>query len=453
MAIVHGLKEHKYNLGFQIKLRSRSDPNECYTQCDKPIRDNGRQMCGDDVVGSLQLRQCEDEQGGGNGEDVVGEEECDPQLLPRGHWNRVARDRDVVGWNSSGHRMMYGTMAAQHAIWRHQHPKSCSAKKFLVYKASGSGNGIGSVLHKTTVLLQAALNLDRILVLYPQPGGQWVDAPYCLRTYTLDSCYLEPLSSCSIRDAMGYRKWEDVPWLDAGTYGRNSDRTLKDECVTFGAQFLWAQRGPAGATPTLFHPLLHRGNVSTASYYWWRAQGVAYLVRPNARTLKVLQRRRVEIFQNGSIANGTLSVHVRRGDKWKESTLADDDAYLRAAEWMVRDHADSVQRSIFLSTEDADTVRFFAGVRNWTVRWTSVRRQRSGFQSDAEFVQLVGYDAEFLNSLVSLQLALDCSAWVGMISSNWNRLVDELRSTIRCKFDRPYVDVLVGANITDHDWR
>ncbi|KAG0555792.1 hypothetical protein KC19_11G003200 [Ceratodon purpureus] len=382
------------------------------------------------------------------GSDVVREENCDTRLFPQGHWNRVARGTHIIRWNSTGHHMRYGTIAVQHAIWRHQHPKSCKRKKFLVYKASGNGNGIGSMLHKATILLQAALDLDRILVFYPQRHGQWLDGPFCVGARTLDSCYFEPISSCSIRTAMGRRTWENTAWLDAITYGRNSERTLKDDCFTFGAIFLFR------STPFMFHELLAQGNISIASYYWWRAQGVAYLVRPNARTMRELEYRRWEVFQNETIEEGTLSVHVRRGDKGKESTLAPDEVYLATADAVVRDNPDSVKRSIFLSTEDASTVQFFSALSNWTVRWTNVRRQSRDYNGGTTgFAQLVGWNEEFLNSLLSLQLALECNAWVGMISSNWNRLIDELRSTIRCKSDRPYVDVFVGSNIKDYDWR
>lgn len=82
-----------------------------------------------------------------------------------------------------------------------------------------------------------------------------------------------------------------------------------------------------------------------------------------------------------------------------------------------------------------------------------MRRQKGYEMSMADFARNVGWDEEFLNSLLSLELALECDGWVGMISSNWNRLVDELRSTIRCKYGSPYVDVFVAANITDYDWR
>lgn len=113
-----------------------------------------------------------------------------------------------------------------------------------------------------------------------------------------------------------------------------------------------------------------------------------------------------------------------------------------------------LKRKIFLSTEDAATVTFFANVAatNWTVRWTNVSRVRDNSTSPALYVSLIGWDEEFLNSLLSLQLALECDAWVGMVSSNWNRLIDELRSTVRCKYDHLYMDVFHGFHIHDYDW-
>ena len=38
-----------------------------------------------------------------------------------------------------------------------------------------------------------------------------------------------------------------------------------------------------------------------------------------------------------------------------------------------------------------------------------------------------GPAAEYLDSLLNLELALECGAWVGTLTSNWCRLIDELR--------------------------
>jgi hypothetical protein len=43
----------------------------------------------------------------------------------------------------------------------------------------------------------------------------------------------------------------------------------------------------------MFHQLMEASLIPTERrYYWWRAQSTAYTVRPNARTLAELQRRK-----------------------------------------------------------------------------------------------------------------------------------------------------------------
>jgi hypothetical protein len=47
---------------------------------------------------------------------------------------------------------------------------------------------------------------------------------------------------------------------------------------------------------------------------------------------------------------------------------------------------------------------------------------------------------EVLNRMMNLDLALDCDAWVTTLSSNRGRLIEELRSTSRCKANGIYRD-------------
>ncbi len=112
-----------------------------------------------------------------------------------------------------------------------------------------------------------------------------------------------------------------------------------------------------------------------------------------------------------------------------------------------------LQRIIFLSTEDPNSIDYFKQLyhSNWTVLSMQLARP-TGVVSPVEFACNIGPDEEMLNSLVNLDLALECSAWVGTINSNWNRLIEELQSTVRCKAQRPYVDAHVGWKIVDYDW-
>lgn len=69
-------------------------------------------------------------------------------------------------------------------------------------------------------------------------------------------------------------------------------------------------------------------------YYWWRAQSAAYIVRPNARTRNEIAARKRRIFAGERVRPGTLSVHVRHGDKIVESALVEDRVYLKVVEDM-----------------------------------------------------------------------------------------------------------------------
>lgn len=381
-------------------------------------------------------------------------EECEVKWFPPRVWTQPSKYSPVAG--SQHELQMYGTLAAQKAIWTHQHPSSCHDKKFLVYEAQGTDHGIGSVIHVTVIALLAALNMNRILVLAPQPNFEWVQGKFCEGTDTMDECYFEPLSSCTIHDVFGSdlevtnENFLRFAELNMGTYANNNERVLRTQVRSLGSGLLpFATR----TTPVMFHKMLERGKLSTEFYYWWRAQGSAYIVRPTLRTLRELDRRRASgIFQGQPIEPGTISVHVRHGDKWKETQLQPDAAFLRSAEALVAHDSNVLGRRIFLSTEDPDTVTFFAQLSNWTVQYTNVSRVQDPTVGPEDFAKKIGWDEEFLNSLLSLQLALECDGFVGDIESNWNRLIDELRSTARSKFHRHFVDVVQGFDIQNYSW-
>jgi hypothetical protein len=52
-----------------------------------------------------------------------------------------------------------------------------------------------------------------------------------------------------------------------------------------------------------------------------------------------------------------------------------------------------------------------------------------------------GAHEEFLRSLLNLMVALECDGFIGTRGSNWNRLIDELRSTWAGKVAVPFVEV------------
>lgn len=403
-------------------------------------------------------------------------QECEPKLFPSHHWTGLLSTEtpgndNNTNTNHTG-QQMYGSVAAQHAIWKHQHPKSCRDKKFIVYEALGPEHGIGTILHALGVALQAALNLDRILVLNPQPNYEWVNGWFCQNTNALDECYFEPLSSCTVDDAFGNRTANlDNLWrhseLTMESYHRNeSDSNFAERL--FGSSLKEVMKNfdnPSNIiqylrteTPHMFHSLLKAGKLPEDSFYWWRAQSMAYIVRPNARLLHELELRRNYFFTKDRLQPGTISVHIPYGHHLKEGLVSSNEAYLQSAEALVSRYPKELQRRIFLSTEDPDALSWFSKLTNWTVLWTNVTR----IPTDANitdsnvalnnFASRFGWDEEFINSLLNLDVALECDGFVGEMGSHWNRLIDELRSTVRCRYDRVYVDVVQGFNVSNYFW-
>lgn len=217
------------------------------------------------------------------------------------------------------------------------------------------------------------------------------------------------------------------------------------------------------AVPEAFKGLLKSSPIRPERwYYWWRAQSAAYIVRPTARTRNEIAARKRRYFGGERIRAGTISVHVRHGDKDTETALVEDQVYLRVAEEMrgAQESAknvtaaggESLRHQIFLSTEDPGTVAAFHADAEWDVQATKVTRKLPGNLTTLEITAQGNPYEEMLNSLMNLDLALQCDGFVGTLSSNWCRLIEELRATVRCKAHVPYLDAQQDKQPYDTDW-
>ena len=360
--------------------------------------------------------------------------ECEPQAWTFGAW---LADRPGRGEH------LFASSAAQQIIWRHQHPETCDDKKFLIYASDGpSGHGIGSTLHVATWALATALELNRILLFAPTPNGPWTQGKFCLGFTNLHECYFETTSTCKYADVVNAMSLSAVPELNQSTQQKHHKLIKCD--VDF-------QMTDVTLVPPALKALhAHSPVPDERVYFWFRAQAVAFLVRPNTRTLEeVYQRKRKQSWSG--IPAGAVSVHIRHGDKYKEMQLVPDADYLSRAEELLLQYPD-LKKIMFLSTEDPSSVAYFKSLQDWTVLSVDVLRPNDTVYSPTDFAAKIGADEEMLNSLLNLDLALDCSAWVGTIKSNWNRLIEELRSTVRCKAHLPYIDAYSGWDISDYLW-
>ena len=61
--------------------------------------------------------------------------------------------------------------------------------------------------------------------------------------------------------------------------------------------------------------------------------------------------------------------------------------------------------------------------------------------SNLSYMARHGYSEEMLDCLLNLDLSLSCDGFVASFYSNWSRLIEELRATVRCKAHRVFLDV------------
>ena len=127
----------------------------------------------------------------------------------------------------------------------------------------------------------------------------------------------------------------------------------------------------------------------------------------------------------------------------------------RAAEMLffAGSEAHGLTRNVFLSTEDPGAVAYFEQLSLWNTTYANVPRKPNKNKTTQDYAKELGPANDMLNSLISLDLALQCDGWVGTLTSNWCRLIDELRSTMRCKADKLYVDAQQTNPPKEMDWR
>ena len=66
---------------------------------------------------------------------------------------------------------------------------------------------------------------------------------------------------------------------------------------------------------------------------------------------------------------------------------------------------------------------------DWTFFYTRLRRQTDEDESSFEYMKEAGLEVEIGSSFANLMVASQCDFFVGVLGSNWNRLINELRLT------------------------
>ena len=351
-----------------------------------------------------------------------------------------------------------GTVEAQQIIWNHQHPPRDYCKNASFFIVSSFWGGIGGKIAYTADALIHAMNKNRILLLdYSTSNNEFCRSAsagaFCPFEGTFE-CYFENLSSCSLEDVYGadFVQIASEQLLDAGVLERKRAE-IQSEKVQFqdgpswvrgDAQIpsqlseLWKSVWPSRA-PIASNELLVRVD-------WLRSQGTAYIARPNTRLRAELSRRRGLSFNKTGLPPGTVTVHVRHGDKSKETRTAPDEFYFKAANDTLRQYPGVVKPSVYIMTEDPASIEFFAThASSWEVMYTDIPRDNHGGSTPGPAGEWLKHlddpFEEILNSFLNLDIGLEGDAFICGITSRWCDLLNRLRMTTACKANTPFFDI------------
>lgn len=364
----------------------------------------------------------------------------------------------LEGWPSAvraeGGQSLYGTGWAQRLLREHQFPDNCEGKSFVEHGMFRSG--MGSNMHIGAAVLAFALN-EGMIYLWPEDD---IHNPWTLgstknstaecpgqpsRNYEClawRSCYLMPVSSCKPNG--------EGPRFTGVKRERGRHKIKSTELL-----------------PKVFKALLKcSGYPSNYWVKWWRAQASAFLLRPNKETALELQRFREERLV-GNMQAGVLGCYVRHGDKYYEATEYPLKDYLQIFSWILDNKVitscphsaeflepfkgqlpklQSTHR-IYLGSDDPDVLEEAKSSLDMIYVNVSRLSKRMPLMKVSE---KLGAKQVVMESLLNLQLLMESDAFICTWTSNWCRLVDEMRMTVAMK--ATYLSLEVNKHCPRFNW-
>ncbi|KAI5480678.1 Rho guanine nucleotide exchange factor [Pseudohyphozyma bogoriensis] len=331
-------------------------------------------------------------------------------------------------------------------IFEHQNPPldQCADRKYLMVhrgKKKLNSHGLGSTINMLSWGLSTAIQHDRILVWGDDEsfGGAYVE-PDCLvdGIRSLD-CIFEPLSHCP-------RSWFEE---------KNIVHAIVDRPAAEFNNVPTKETIPPEIATHLLNAMPFEFSGSGAKY-WWRTQAAAYLMRLNQQSLEHISNFRLNQTNHMSftamnpsgrkgrtfrmpfpLPRGTVSMHVRHGDKYKEMDLVPLTEYARKAEELAALNPNAYGKTAFVSSEDPSLLRKMQGIRHLSKStapqedfiwyWSLIGRANTG--PIVQLAELGNRTETTLSWMSELMQAMECDAFIGTRGSNWNRIIDGLRST------------------------
>ncbi len=212
---------------------------------------------------------------------------------------------------------------------------------------------------------------------------------------------------------------------------------LQSDAMTYFKEFV----------PANVFPVLKCTNIVPTKYFrWWRSVGITFFLRPNAKSMEWLEANRdKELIEKH---NGRcISTYVRHGDKAIEMKLVPFSDYAAAAEAAWKKDS-KLPRVFYLSTEDVhvfDEAKAWAKKKKIELRYTKVLADKMEYirkHGDKQYGR-VESSYEYLSYMLTVADATSCEVHIATLSSNFNRIIDEFRTTIAEKGDKLLIDLSV----------
>jgi len=268
---------------------------------------------------------------------------------------------------------------------------------------------VGSSLHIKGVYLGLAVATNRTLIL--PDATKWVFATSCADQRS--ECYFLPITKCNTSHHV--QGWENAPSMNFDeSYPSLRIVKIPDNMQT--PNLTWFSRG------TFVPPPWNHKTI-----YWWRAQASKYLTRPSQNTIDIVAREQRKVFPpDGVIPHPIVSMHVRHGDKYAETAEKPFSEYMKIFQEFAARH--NIVH-VYLGTEDPAVIE--EALNNYTqykFYYIDTQTTRNN-KSPMDTVQING-GADLMNvSLSNLYIQIQGDVFMGTRSSNWCRLIDEVRKT------------------------
>ncbi|CAF1092113.1 unnamed protein product [Adineta steineri] len=297
-------------------------------------------------------------------------------------------------YSSTNEFSLENTLKTQKWLYEHQHPTNCSNKRFAIIRTYAL-SGFGSTIHQVVWAFGAALAQDRIAV-YETPG-HWL---YGTCSSGTPDCFFLPITNCSIPSKVDGNQ----------TIHINAD---------------------VGHWSSPVHPPIFQNR----TFNWYRAQLLFYLLRYKPEILTHAQNTIAQYFKPSAIElhHPFIALYVRRSDKVTGREMSQAYSLKQYFDLFDADARKANIRNIYINSEDQQVFSEFIQLnkeKNGYYNLLSIQARKNVVFGSLTRMPQKEREQVVLEFLTDLYIEANADLHAGTLTSNWCRLVDEMRLTL-----------------------